>query len=175
MRGSKRGLILVHTGAGKGKTTAALGQALRAAGHGIHVAIIQFMKGKWKYGELAAVKTIPHIEIYPMGTGFTWEKETLEEDRALARDAWEKCKGVARSGRYGLVIFDEINYAMHYGLLPTAEVAAFLKDKPQALHIVLTGRNAPKDIVDVADMVTEMKEVKHHFAKAVKAQKGIDY
>lgn len=170
-----RGLIIVNTGNGKGKTTAALGAALRAAGTGMHVCIIQFLKGSWKYGELESLKKIPEIEIYQMGTGFTWEKESLDEDRQLARTAWEKCREAVLSGKYGMVIFDEINYVLGYGLLDEDEVINFLQQRPEGVHIILTGRNAPERVQEIADMVTEMREVKHHFKKGVKAQKGIEF
>jgi len=170
-----QGLLIVNTGSGKGKTTAALGAALRAAGTGMKVCIIQFLKGSWKYGELESLKKIPEIEIHQMGTGFTWEKESLDEDRKLARVAWDKCREAALSGKYGMVIFDEINYVLHYGLLDVQEVLQFLRERPEGLHIILTGRNAPEPLQELADMVTEMREVKHHFKKGVKAQKGIEY
>ncbi len=171
----KKGLVMVNTGNGKGKTTAALGAALRAAGSGIRVCIIQFLKGSWNYGELESLKKIPEIEIHRMGSGFTWEKESLDEDRALATQAWEKCREVSLSGRFGMVIFDEINYALHYGLLDEDDVIEFLENRPAGLHIILTGRNAPSRIQECADLVTEMREVKHHFKKGIKAQKGIEY
>ena len=171
----KQGLVIVNTGNGKGKTTAALGAALRAAGTGMNVCIIQFLKGSWKYGELESLKKIPEIEIHQMGTGFTWEKESLDEDRKLARIAWDKCREAALSGQYGMVIFDEINYVLHYGLLDEDEVIEFLRQRPEGVHIILTGRNAPERIQEAADMVTEMREVKHHFKKGVKAQQGIEY
>jgi cob(I)alamin adenosyltransferase len=170
-----RGLIIVNTGNGKGKTTAALGAALRAAGTGIRVSIIQFLKGSWKYGELESLKKIPEIEIHQMGTGFTWEKESLDEDRALAKKAWEKCKQAVLSGAYGMVIFDEINYVLGYGLLDEKEVIDFLVQRPPGVHIILTGRKAPEGIQEIADLVTEMREIKHPFQKGIKAQKGIEY
>ena len=170
-----QGLIMINTGDGKGKTTAALGAAIRAAGSGIKVCIIQFLKGSWKYGELESIKKIPEIEITQMGTGFTWEKESLEEDRALARKAWDACTQAVLSGTYGMVIFDEINYVLHYGLLDENEVVEFLKKRPAGVHIILTGRNASARIKDIADMVTEMREIKHPFKKGITAQKGIEF
>jgi len=170
-----QGLIMINTGDGKGKTTAALGAAIRAAGSGIKVCIIQFLKGSWKYGELESIKKIPEIEITQMGTGFTWEKESLEEDRKLARKAWYACKQAVLSGTYGMVIFDEINYVLHYGLLDESEVVDFLQKRPACVHIILTGRNAPARIQDIADMVTEMREIKHPFKKGITAQKGIEF
>lgn len=169
------GLVIVNTGDGKGKTTAALGAALRAAGSGMRVCIIQFLKGSWKYGELEALKRFPEIDIAQMGSGFTWEKESLDEDRGLARKAWNACMAAVCSGNYGMVIFDEINYVLHYGLLDENEVVDFLRNRPAQVHIILTGRNAPEKIIEVADLVTEMKEIKHPFRKGVKAQKGIEF
>ena len=170
-----QGLVIVNTGDGKGKTTAALGAALRAAGSGIKVSIIQFLKGSWKYGELESIKKIPEIEIHQMGTGFTWEKESLDEDRELARKAWNTCKEAVLSGTYGMVIFDEINYVLHYGLLDENEVIDFLQKRPAGVHIILTGRNAPERIKEIADLVTEMREIKHPYKKGIKAQKGIEF
>ncbi len=171
----KQGLVMVNTGNGKGKTTAALGAALRAAGSGIRVCIIQFLKGSWHYGELESIKKIPEIEIYQMGSGFTWQKESLDEDRALAKKAWEKCKQVVLSGAYGMAIFDEINYVLHYGLLDEDEIIDFLQKRPEGIHIILTGRSAPKRIQEIADLVTEMQEIKHPFKQGIKAQQGIEY
>ncbi len=171
----KQGLVMVNTGNGKGKTTAALGAALRAAGSGIRVCIIQFLKGSWHYGELESLKKIPEIEIYQMGTGFTWQKESLDEDRALAKKAWEKCKQAVLSGVYGMVIFDEINYVLHYGLLDEDEIIDFLQKRPEGIHIILTGRNAPVRIQEIADLVTEMQEIKHPFKQGIKAQQGIEF
>ncbi len=170
-----KGLLIVYTGDGKGKTTAALGAALRAAGSGMRIRIIQFLKGSWKYGELEALKKIPEIDITPMGTGFTWEKESLEEDRELARKAWEACTAAVRSGIYRMVIFDEINYVLHYRLLDVNDVVEFLRNRPANVHIILTGRNAPERIIEIADLVTEMKEIKHPFRTGVKAQPGIEF
>ena len=171
----RKGLIIVNTGDGKGKTTAALGTALRAAGHGHKVMIIQFMKGAWKYGELEALKLIPQIEILPLGGDFTWKKETLDEDRRLARIAWEKSKQAVSSGNYQMVVLDELNYALGYGLLPVEEVVEFLCHKPPDLHIIITGRRAKDEVLELADLVTEMREVKHPFQKGIKAQKGVEY
>ena len=170
-----QGLIMINTGDGKGKTTAALGAAIRAAGSGIKVCIVQFLKGSWKYGELESIKKIPEIEITQMGTGFTWEKESLEEDRKLARKAWDACKQAVLSGTYGMVILDEINYVLQYGLLDENEVVDFLQKRPAGVHIILTGRTAPALIQDIADMVTEMREIKHPFKKGITAQKGIEF
>jgi len=173
--GSKVGRILVHTGDGKGKTTAALGTAFRAAGHGQNVAIVQFMKGKWTYGELAAIQRFPNIFLARMGTGFTWEKEGLDEDRELARLAWDMCLDLTKGDDYDLLVMDELNYAVDYGFLDPAEVVEFLREKPQRLSVIITGRRARQEIIDAADTVTEMRAVKHPFRSGTRAQKGIEY
>jgi cob(I)alamin adenosyltransferase len=172
----KRGLIIIHTGAGKGKTTAALGLAFRAVGQGMRVFMVQFIKGSWPYGELEAAKAFgDSLTIRPMGEGFTWDTKNPERDRQKAWEAWNLGKDAALSGRYPLVIFDEINYVISYGYLPVEEVADFLRDKPADLHVVLTGRDAPQELIDLADLVTEMREIKHPYTKGIKAQKGIEF
>jgi cob(I)alamin adenosyltransferase len=172
----RKGLVIVHTGDGKGKTTAALGLALRAVGHGWRVLMVQFIKGSWHYGEMEAAKRLaPDLTIQPMGEGFTWDTQNPERDTAKARECWEAGLAAARSGQYQMVIFDEINYAVAYGYLPLQEVLDFLADKPDSLHVVLTGRDAPKELVAAADTVTEMREIKHAFAAGVQAQKGIEF
>lgn len=175
LMGSKSGRILVHTGDGKGKTTAALGTAFRAAGHGQNVAIVQFLKGKWTYGELAAIQRFPNIFLARMGTGFTWEKEGLDEDRALSRSAWAKCQEIAASDDYDLLVMDELNLAVDYGFVEVVEVLDFLKGKPERLSIIITGRRARQEILDAADTVTEMRAVKHAFRGGRRAQKGIEF
>ena len=167
---------MVHTGEGKGKTTAALGLALRAIGMGMKVIMIQFMKGTWKYGELETAKRLaPDFTILPMGEGFTWETKNRKKDIALSKKTWAFCKETIEGKKYDLVILDEINYVLGYGFLNTKEVVDFLKKKPEELHLVLTGRNAPKELIEVADLVTEMKEVKHPFQKGIIAQRGIEF
>ena len=172
----KKGLILVHTGEGKGKTTAALGLAFRALGYGFKILIVQFIKGGWHYGELESAKRFEGLlEIKPMGEGFTWNTKDPERDRLKAHEAWEYGRQAALSGRYQMVIFDEINYVMKYEYLPVEEVTKFLVEKPEDLHIVLTGRDVPPEIVDLADLVTEMRDIKHPYRKGIKAQKGIEF
>jgi len=173
---ARKGLIIVYTGPGKGKTTAALGLALRGVGHGWRVLMVQFIKGSWSYGELAAAARLaPDLTIKPMGEGFTWDTKNPERDAQKARECWEFGVQAARSGDYQLVIFDEINYVLAYQYLPVGEVLDFLATKPPALHVVLTGRDAPKELIEAADTVTEMREIKHAFARGVKAQKGIEF
>jgi cob(I)alamin adenosyltransferase len=173
---SKSGLVILHTGNGKGKTSAALGLAFRALGYGWKILMVQFIKGKWKYGELEAAKKFSGLlEIKPMGEGFTWDTKNPERDRQKTYEAWEYCKQAALSGKYRMVIFDEINYVMSYDYLPVKDVIEFLKNKPPELHVVLTGRDAPQELIDLADLVTEMREIKHPFAQGIKAQKGIEF
>lgn len=173
---ARKGLTIVYTGPGKGKTTAALGLALRGVGHGWRVLMVQFIKGSWSYGELAAAARLaPELTIKPMGEGFTWDTKNPERDARKARECWEFGVTAARSGDYQLVIFDEINYVLAYQYLPVNEVLDFLATKPPALHVVLTGRDAPKELIEAADTVTEMREIKHAFAQGVTAQKGIEF
>jgi cob(I)alamin adenosyltransferase len=169
-----RGLLLVNTGNGKGKSTAAFGVAFRALGHGLKVSILQFIKGKWKTGELQAAHRFG-LEMAPMGKGFTWESQNLEEDKALMREAWSRASEKILSGRYDLIILDELNYVLGYGYLPVDEVIRCLKSRPPHVHVLLTGRNAPEEIISIADCVTEMRDIKHPYRNGIPAQKGIDY
>jgi cob(I)alamin adenosyltransferase len=169
-----RGLILVNTGNGKGKSTAAFGVAMRAIGQGLTVSVIQFIKGKWKSGELRAAERLG-LECMPMGKGFTWESKNIEEDKAMMRQAWSVASEKILSGRYDLIILDEINYVLGYGYVPVDEVVRVLKSRPSQVHVVLTGRNAPEEIISVADCVTEMRDVKHPYRSGIVAQKGIDF
>ena len=176
---TRRGLVIVHTGPGKGKTTAALGTAFRAVGQGLKVLMVQFIKGSWHYGELDAAKMLggDRFEILPMGRGFV--KVGVEkpdpEDVRLVREAWNFASEKMMSGEYDLVILDEINYAISYKMLDPEEVAEKLKQRPEMVHVILTGRNAHASIVEVADLVTEMREVKHPYQKGILAQRGIEY
>lgn len=172
----RRGRILVNTGDGKGKTTAALGTAFRAAGHGQNVAIVQFMKGKWTYGEIFAIQRFPNIFLARNGTGFTWLKEGLDEDRELAAAAWTLCKELAASRDYDLLVMDELNYVLDYGFIEVEDVVRFLQsEKPEELSVIITGRRAKQEILDAADTVTEMRVVKHAFRAGTRAQKGIEF
>jgi cob(I)alamin adenosyltransferase len=171
----KKGLIIVHTGDGKGKTTAALGIALRACGYGMKVIMLQFFKGKWKYGELRSAPKLGSFEIQPMGQGFTWESKDVEVDKAMVRTAWQAAKEKILSGHYDIVILDEINYALSYGFLPVEDIVDFLKNKPAMLHVILTGRDAKPEIMEIADLVTEMRQIKHPFEHGISAQKGIEF
>jgi len=173
-----RGLIIVNTGPGKGKTTAAMGTALRAVGNGMKVLMLQFLKGSWHYGELDAVKAFgDKFVMKQMGRGFVkvGGAETDPEDIRMVEAAWEEAQQAINSGQWDLVILDEINYAISYGMLDPARVAEALKGKPEQVHVILTGRNAHPTIVELADTVTEMKQVKHAYEKGVLAQRGIEY
>jgi len=173
-----RGLVMVFTGAGKGKTTAAMGMALRAVGHGMRVLMIQFIKGGWRYGELEAAKKLdPDFDLIPMGRGFIrFDKGgPAPEDIRAVQEAWALFKERMASKRYGMIILDEINNVVDYGLLPVEEVLGAICAKPAELHLVLTGRNAHPRVVERADLVTEMKEVKHPFQQGMNAQKGVEF
>ncbi len=177
----KNGLVLVHTGEGKGKTTAAIGLAVRAWGNGFRILILQFIKGSWKYGELAALKALAEtdgrIEIRPSGIGFT-RKATAEEmttHRKKAQAALQEAASEMTSGQWDMIVLDEINYALKFGLLEEQEVLELLSQKPTDLHLVLTGRDALPAVIDRADLVTEMRLIKHPFQKGIRAQKGIEF
>jgi cob(I)alamin adenosyltransferase len=174
----RRGLIIVNTGPGKGKTTAAMGTALRAVGQGMKVLMLQFLKGSWHYGELDAVQAFgDRFVMKQMGRGFVkvGGAETDPEDIRMVEQAWAEAEKSILSGEWDLVILDEINYAISYGMLDPAKVAAALKKRPEMVHVILTGRNAHPTIVDLADTVTEMRQVKHAYEKGVEAQRGIEY
>ena len=173
-----RGLIIVNTGPGKGKTTAAMGTALRAVGNGMKVLMLQFLKGSWHYGELDAVKAFgENFVMKQMGRGFVkvGGAETDPEDIRLVEQAWTEASNAILSGKWDLVVLDEINYAIGYGMLDPATVVETLKRKPEQVHVILTGRNAHPTIIELADTVTEMKQVKHAYEKGVMAQRGIEY
>ncbi len=176
---NEKGLLIVYTGPGKGKTTCALGTAFRAVGQGLRVLMVQFIKGSWHYGELDAAKMLgdDKFEIRPMGRGFVkvGGAETDPEDIRLAEECWEAGRAAIYSGTYDLVILDEINYTISYKMLDAEKVAEALKGRPEQVHVICTGRNAHPLIVEEADLVTEMKEVKHPYTKGILAQRGIDY
>ncbi len=174
----RKGLIIVNTGPGKGKTTAAMGTALRAVGNGMKVLMLQFLKGSWHYGELDAVKAFDNnFVMKQLGRGFVkvGGAETDPEDIRMVKEAWAEAESAISSGEWDLVVLDEINYAISYKMLDPEKVAAFLRKKPDMVHVILTGRNAHPTIIDLADTVTEMKQVKHAYEKGVMAQRGIEY
>lgn len=169
------GRIIVNTGDGKGKTTAAFGTAFRAAGHGQQVAVVQFIKGAWDYGEVKAAERFPNITLKRIGSGYTWAAKDPEEPRRLAREAWSLCKDLVLADAYDLLVMDEVNIAVDEGYIEAQEVLDLLSMKPARLSIVLTGREAAPEIIAAADTVTEMKCVKHGFAAGIQAQRGIEY
>jgi cob(I)alamin adenosyltransferase len=168
-------LVILYTGNGKGKTTAALGILMRAYGRGMKTCMLSFIKSETaNFGEERAARKMG-IEMIPLGGGFTWLSKDLEKDRALAQRCWALCRDKISSGEYDIIVLDEITYPINYGWLDLAEVLQTLKDRPPDLHVVLTGRDAPPGLVEHADLVTEMREVKHPFQRGIKAQPGIDY
>jgi cob(I)alamin adenosyltransferase len=172
----ERGLLIVHTGLGKGKSTAALGLAMRSLGHGLQVGIVQFVKGVWTSGERAVLERFPdQVTIKVLGEGFTWDTQDRQRDIRAARQAWEAGKAMLGDPRYHLVILDELNIVLRYDYLPIDEVLDALKAKRRDLHVVVTGRNAKPALIELADLVTDMTMVKHPFRAGVKAQKGIEF
>ena len=178
MTDSRRGLILINTGPGKGKTTAAMGTALRAVGNGMRVLMLQFLKGSWHYGELDAVEAFGgRFVMKQMGRGFVkvGGAETDPEDIRLVEEAWAEARAAIHSGEWDMVVLDEINYEIGYGMLDAAEVAEALTSRPEMVHVILTGRNAHPMLVEIADTVTEMRDVKHAYQKGILAQRGIEF
>jgi cob(I)alamin adenosyltransferase len=172
----EKGLLMVHTGTGKGKSTAAFGLILRAAGHGLRVGLVQFIKGAWSTGEQFALERFEDlIDHRVMGEGFTWETQDRDRDIAAAQRAWDTASAMMRDARYHLVVLDELNIVLRYGYLPVQQVVDELKMRPPGLHVLVTGRNAPPALIEAADLVTEMRPIKHHFEAGVKAQIGIEF
>ena len=173
----ERGLVIVHTGPGKGKSTAAFGMALRMIGHGMPVSIIQFIKGAMETGEQAVFDAFPDLaEMRPMGEGFTWDTQDRSRDIATVRTAWDAAKARILDPAWKMVICDELNIALRYDYLPLEEVLETLRARPADTHVVITGRNAPQGLIDAADLVTEMTLVKHPFREqGVKAQAGVEF
>ncbi len=174
----RQGLILVNTGNGKGKTTAALGLGLRAWGQGLKVLVIQFIKGNWKYGELQAAAALgPNFVMRQMGEGFVRNanEDAMADHRHAAQEGLEMARKEILSKQWDMIILDEINYAVKFGVLPLEAVLELLEIKPAGLHLVLTGRDVRPEIIEKADLVTEMKEIKHPYKKGIKAQKGIEF
>jgi cob(I)alamin adenosyltransferase len=172
----ERGLLIVHTGKGKGKTTAAMGLAMRCVGHGMKVGIVQFVKGVWHTGERDVLAKFPDLCVTrAMGEGFTWDTQDRQRDLAAAARAWETAKEMMADPSYRMVILDELNIVLRYDYLPVEEVLEALKSKPRNLHVVVTGRNAKEELIEAADLVTEMTQVKHPFRSGVKAQVGVEF
>ncbi len=171
-----RGLFMVFTGNGKGKTTSAIGMAMRAAGHGMKVLFIQFIKGSWKYGEMDAFERFSDtIDFHVIGSGFTWNSDDLDKDKKIAQSAWEKAKDAISSREYQMVILDEFTYLLLYGMVDPEEALAVFKEKPESLHLVVTGRDAHRELRELADLVTEMQPVKHPYEQGILGQKGVEY
>jgi cob(I)alamin adenosyltransferase len=169
------GLVIVNTGNGKGKTTAALGVLLRATGQRLRAIMFQFVKAKsGNWGEQRAARQLG-VEIIPLGAGFTWMSKDLEHDRALAREGWARCRAAIESDAYDVVILDEITYCFTFGWLELDEILEVLRRRPAHQHVILTGRDAPEALIEFADLVTEMREVKHPFQRGIKAQRGIEF
>ena len=172
----EKGLLIVHTGKGKGKSTAAMGLAVRAIGNGMKVGIVQFVKGVWATGEREVLDRFPELcTIKAMGEGFTWDTQDRQRDIAAARAAWNYARQLLADPSYQMVILDELNIVLRYDYIPLDEVLETLRDKPENLHVVVTGRNAKEPLIEIADLVTEMTQVKHPFRSGVKAQVGIEF
>jgi len=172
----EKGLLIVHTGSGKGKSTAAFGLALRMLGRGHRIGVVQFIKGAWHTAERDALARFgDQVAWFTMGEGFTWETQDLKRDIAAAEKAWAKALELMADPSFALVILDELNIALRYEYLDLAKVIAALTGRREGLHVVVTGRNAKPDLIAAADLVTEMTLVKHHFAAGVKAQPGIEF
>jgi cob(I)alamin adenosyltransferase len=172
----ERGLLIVHTGRGKGKSTAAFGLVLRCLGHGMRVGIVQFVKGVWSTGERAALERFGDlVTCRAMGEGFTWDTQDRARDIAAARRAWDTAAAMIADPSYQLVLLDELNIVLRYDYLPLDEVVAALRAKPRDLHVVVTGRNAKGELIEAADLVTEMTLIKHPFRAGVRAQQGIEF
>jgi cob(I)alamin adenosyltransferase len=176
MAEKKNGLLMVFTGNGKGKTTAALGLTFRALGHGHRVCFIQFIKGSWKYGELETARLFQgQLDFHVMGRGFTWKSDNLDEDIALAREGWQLAKKIISENRHQLVVLDELTYLMSYNMIEVQDILDVVVARDPGQHVVITGRGADDRLIEAADLVTEMTEIKHPFAKGIKAQKGIEF
>lgn len=172
----EKGLVIVHTGKGKGKSTAAFGMVMRAVGHGMRVGVVQFIKGRIETGEKAVLDRFgDQVTVRRMGEGFTWETQDRQRDIAAARAAWDIAKEMIHSGEYRMVLLDELNIVLRYDYLPLEEVVDVLRNKPEDVHVIVTGRNAKDELIEVADLVTEMTMVKHPFRSGVKPQAGIEF
>ncbi|AAN30223.1 cobO [Brucella suis bv. 1 str. S2] len=172
----EKGLVIVHTGKGKGKSTAGFGMVFRALGHGMKIGVVQFVKGSWDTGERWVLEKFPEqVTISALGEGFTWETQDRARDIAMARGAWEQAKAMIMDESYDMVLCDELNIVLRYDYLPVEEVTEVLKAKPEMKHVIITGRNAKDELIEAADLVTEMEMIKHPFRSGVKAQKGIEF
>jgi cob(I)alamin adenosyltransferase len=170
-----KGLIIINTGDGKGKSTAAFGTAFRALGHGFRVCVIQFIKSPSEYGELISAAKFQNLEWHTEGRGFTWNSDDLEKDKAVAQKGFELAKQKISSGEYDLIVLDEVTYLTNFKFIDIEDLLEILKNKPEMLNIILTGRDADPKLIELADTVTEMKKIKHCFDKGIKAKKGIEF
>jgi cob(I)alamin adenosyltransferase len=170
-----KGLVMINTGPGKGKTTAGLGAALRASGAGLKVLIIQFIKGKWRYGELSALERLDNVDIRPMGLGLMGKNADIAPHKAKAAEAFEMASSELASGKWDLIILDELCFALHKGLIEVQQVLELLDRRPHKVHMILTGRGCPQELIKAADMVTKFEAVKHHLQAGVEAQRGIEF
>lgn len=172
----EKGLLIVHTGTGKGKTSAALGMIFRALGHGMRVGVLQFTKGAIETGEAAFARELAErIDFFTLGEGYTWETQNRERDIAVARRAWKQARALLESPQYHVVMLDELNIVLKYDYLPPDEVLDVLRRKREDLHVIVTGRHAKDELIELADLVTEMKLIKHPYKSGIKAQKGIEF
>ena len=172
----EKGLVMVHTGKGKGKSTAAFGMVFRALGNGMKVGVVQFVKGKWQTGERVILEKLgDQVTMTAMGDGFTWETQDRQRDIDAARQAWEKTKVMIMDDEHDMVLCDELNIVLRYDYLPVEEILETLRNKPEMKHVIITGRNAKDELMDFADLVTDMTMVKHPFRDGVKAQVGIEF
>ncbi|WP_267313993.1 MULTISPECIES: cob(I)yrinic acid a,c-diamide adenosyltransferase [Desulfosediminicola] len=174
------GLFAIHTGNGKGKTTAALGLVFRALGHGQKVSVIQFIKGSWRTGEQKFAEVLSNsqpglLDFQVCGKGFTWKSDNIEEDTALAREAWQRAAEIIAAGEHQLVILDELTYLVKYKMVVEDEILDAILSRPEHVHVVVTGRHAPNSFIDAADLVTEMENTRHPYSSGIKAQKGFDF
>lgn len=176
IRDRRHGIVLVHTGEGKGKSSSALGMVFRAAGWGMKICVIQYIKGQWQTGEQKAAERFDNIEWYAMGDGFTWDTKNPEQDIKTSRKIWEFSKQKIQSQDYDFVLLDEINYCCGYNWISGQEIALFIRQqKPAWMHLVLTGRNAAPEVINIANTVTEMTKIKHAYAQGIKAQQGVEF
>ena len=172
----EKGLLVVHTGAGKGKTTAALGMALRCLGHGMNVAVVQFIKGAIDTAEERILKGFgDQVVFLRMGEGYTWETQDRERDKVVAQEAWAEVEKFLQDPTFGMVVLDELNIAIHHEYVSLQQVLTAVAQRPPMLHVVITGRGAKPELIDAADLVSEMKMIKHPFRNGIKAQKGVEF
>lgn len=174
-RSRRQGLLVVYTGHGKGKSTSAFGVVFRALGRGMRVAVVQFIKGKWKTGEGMMAERLPELTWVVSGQGFTWESDDLTRDADAAKHGWARAQQLITEGEHDLVLLDEVTYPLNYGFVSVDDVLSVLARRPRRLHVLVTGRKAPQALIDAADLVTEMKPIKHPFDSGIPAQLGLDY